>query len=55
MSRMKSYYQDWLDRCGYRLGYDMGNAPDISDIDWVTAHQIDAEDYHSCAGLAVNK
>ena len=39
----------------YSLGYDMNNAPNLSDLDWIIDHDIDADDYFSCAGLEVNK
>lgn len=55
MGAIKSYFSEWLDRVGYDLGYDMDYAPDLSDLDWITSHQIEADDYFSCAGLEVNK
>ena len=55
MGNVKNYFQDWLDRGGYSLGYDLNHAPDLSDLDWIIDHDIDADDYFSCAGLEVNK
>lgn len=55
MGNVKNYFQDWLDRGGYSLGYDINHAPDLSDLDWIIDHDIDADDYFSCAGLEVNK
>ena len=35
MGKIKSYVQDWLDRCGDSLGYTLDTAPSIDDMDVV--------------------
>ena len=45
MGQIKNYLQDWLDNYGWELGYDMGNIPDLGDLDAVASDDIDAETY----------
>ena len=42
MGKIKGHIQDWLEEYGYSLGYDMANAPEIDDLDWVANDDIDA-------------
>ena len=32
MGKIKNHLQEWLETYGYRLGYDISNAPDLPDI-----------------------
>ena len=45
MGRMKSHLHDWLEEYGYELGYDMSNAPELSDLWWVADSSVDAQEY----------
>ena len=45
MGAIKKYLHDWLENFGYELGYDMANAPEIDDLDWVANDDIDAKEY----------
>ena len=44
--KIKSYVQDWLDRCGYDLGYDTNTAPSIDDMDTVEQNSVQVWEYH---------
>jgi len=46
MGKIKSYVSEWLERCGDDLGYDMGNAPSIDDMDTVERNNVFAWEYH---------
>ena len=35
MGALKKFLHSWLEDYGYELGYDMGNIPDLSDLDRV--------------------
>ena len=45
MGKIKSYLHSWLEEYGYDLGYDMSNAPEFEDMDWVVNDEIDAHEY----------
>ena len=45
MGRMKDYLNDWLENYGWELGYDMGNVPDLDELDYVVENDIDAKTY----------
>jgi len=45
MGKLKSHLQDWLDKYGHKLGYDMSNAPEFEDMDWVVNDNVDAQSY----------
>ena len=45
MGRLKSHLQDWLDKYGHKLGYDMSNAPELPDLWWIAEGNIEADDY----------
>ena len=45
MGQMKRYLEDWLERFGWELGYDMANVPELGDLDAVASDRIDAETY----------
>ena len=45
MGAIKSYLHNWLEEYGFNLGYDMSNAPEFEDMDWVADDNIDAEAY----------
>ena len=46
MGRIKSFLQDWLDSCGYELGYDMPDRlPELRDIDSIRQNKITYDDY----------
>ena len=45
MGRMKSHIQEWIDTHGWELGYDMGNVPDLDELDYVVENKIDAHTY----------
>ena len=45
MGKMKNHLQDWLETYGYRLGYDISNAPDLPDLWWVADSNVDSQPY----------
>ena len=45
MGRMKSHIQEWIETHGWELGYDMGNVPDLDELDYVVENKIDAHTY----------
>ena len=45
MGKIKEHIQDWLEEYGYSLGYDIANAPELDDLDWVANDDIDAKEY----------
>ena len=45
---MKEYCQEFLDRGGYSLGYDIKNMPKIDDFEHVKQNKITADEYHKC-------
>ena len=40
MSRLKDSIQDWLEICGFELGYDYSSLPDLSDFEIIKKEQI---------------
>tara|TARA_Y100000361_G_scaffold124737_1_gene117987 strand:+ start:48 stop:230 length:183 start_codon:yes stop_codon:yes gene_type:complete len=46
MGKIKSYVQDWLDRCGDSLGYTLDTAPSIDDMDVVEETNLKVWEYH---------
>ena len=46
MSKLDDYAQDFLDRVGYSLGYDIGTLPEFKDIDIVWMYNITVWDYN---------
>ena len=46
MSKLDDYAQDFLDRAGYSLGYDINTLPEFKDIDIVWMHNITVWDYN---------
>ena len=46
MGKIKSYVQDWLDRCGDSLGYNIDTAPSIDDMDTVEENNVQVWEYH---------
>ena len=46
MGKIKSYVQEWLDRCGDSLGYNMDTAPSIDDMDTVEENNVQVWEYH---------
>lgn len=46
MSKLKSYIYDWLEDCGYSLGYDVpSRLPEIKDMDFISKHNISYNNY----------
>ena len=45
MGKIKEAVQEFLENGGYRLGFDMGNAPELDDFKDVLDNQIDAPSY----------
>ena len=45
MGKIKSHIHGWLEEYGFSLGYDMSNAPEIGDLNWVANDNIDAQTY----------
>lgn len=45
MGRVKDFAQDWLERGGHELGYDMGNLPALGDFDSILSDDISADEY----------
>ena len=46
MGKIKSYVQDWLDRCGDSLGYTLYTAPSIDDMDVVEETNLKVWEYY---------
>ena len=46
MGKIKSYVQDWLERCGDSLGYNTDTAPSIDDMDTVEENNVQVWEYH---------
>ena len=46
MGRLKSYVQDWLDRCGDSLGYTLDTAPSVDDMDVIEEINLRVWEYH---------
>ena len=46
MSKLDDYAQDFLDRVGYSLGYDINTLPEFKDIDIVWMYNITVWDYN---------
>ena len=46
MSKLDDYAQDFLDRAGYSLGYDINTLPEFKDIDIVWMYNISVWDYN---------
>ena len=46
MSKLDDYAQDFLDKVGYSLGYDIGTLPEFKDIDIVWMYNIPVWDYN---------
>ena len=42
---MKNHVYGWLEDYGFALGYDMSNAPEFQDMDWVANDNIDVQEY----------
>ena len=42
---MKNHIYGWLEDYGFELGYDMSNAPNFEDLDWVANDSVDAQAY----------
>ena len=47
MGKIKDVAQDWLENCGYDLGYDMTNLPDMSNWNVIRVNQIEAYTYYN--------
>ena len=47
MGKIKDVAQDWLENCGYDLGYDMTNLPDMSNWNVIRVNQIEAYAYYN--------
>ena len=45
MGKVKNFIYDWLENYGFSLGYDMHNAPEIEDLNWVANDNVDAQTY----------
>ncbi len=45
MGKIKNHIHEWLEAYGYDLGYDMTNAPALSDLWWVADSKVDSETY----------
>ena len=45
MGKMKNHVYGWLEDYGFALGYDMSNAPNFEDMDWVADDNINAKAY----------
>ena len=45
MGKIKNHMHDWLESYGFSLGYDMSNAPELSDLNWVANDGVDAQTY----------
>ena len=45
MGALKKFLHSWLEEHGYELGYDMGNIPDLGDLDAIASDGVDAETY----------
>ena len=45
MGKIKNHIYGWLEDYGFALGYDMSNAPEFEDMDWVVNDNIDAQEY----------
>jgi|TARA_R100000353_G_scaffold2419_1_gene3618 hypothetical protein len=45
MGKIKNHIHEWLEAYGYDLGYDMTNAPELSDLWWVADSKVDSETY----------
>ena len=45
MSKVGDYTQEFLDKVGYRLGYDDRNLPEFKDIDMVWDNRVPIWDY----------
>ena len=45
MGKVKEYAQDWLERGGFELGYDMGNLPALGDFNGILLNDMPAEEY----------
>ena len=49
MGKIKEHCQEFLDRGGYNLGYNMTNMPQMEDFDHIKKNKITAEEYHYCS------
>lgn len=45
MGKVKEYAQDWLERGGFELGYDIGNLPALGDFTGILLNDMSAEEY----------
>ena len=45
MGKIKEHAQEWLERGGYELGYDMGNLPALGDFNGILLNNMTAEEY----------
>ena len=45
MGKVKEYAQDWLERGGFELGYDIGNLPALGDFNGILLNDMPAEEY----------
>ena len=45
MGKMKNNIYGWLEDYGFELGYDISNAPEFEDMDWVASDGVDAQEY----------
>ena len=46
MGRIKDACWDWLDDCGYDLGYDWDSIPQLCDWDYVKLNQTTRKEYY---------
>lgn len=46
MGKIKAYIEEWLQDCGYDLGYSMWNYPSIDDFDRIRDNKIKAREYY---------
>ena len=46
MGKIKSYVQDWLERCGDSLGYTLDTAPSVDDMDVIEENNVRVWEYH---------
>ena len=45
MSKIMNYAHEWLDRCGYELGYHETMMPDIGHLEMIAEHNIPVWQY----------
>ena len=55
MGKLRDAVEDWMDECGYELGYDWDRLPSMADFKKIKVNKIKAREYYENYGTRGNK